>query len=232
MGYRDESEALRARIGVLERALEESERDNVQKAPEASELSAASPLERKITRYSLTVNGKLSKDGVDSIRQLLWAKVGAAGAQAGFAPDNEPPGDALLVHSRGRYVFRVVESAGKTHLSVDYRRWSAGQLFMAILGVAATMVLSMLAAGVHEDWIQMVAGIYAMATVLLGPIVIFGGRGPSRSRSVALLQEMAGLAQQHLLTDPLQARVGTSQEAEALEVDAAHRTLEKPTRAN
>ncbi|MFK7998227.1 MAG: hypothetical protein AB8H86_01475 [Polyangiales bacterium] len=210
MGYRDESEALRARIRVLEQALNSKPRRL--EAPQVSKLSATSPLEKKTTRYSLTLNGRLSKDGLDSIRQMLWTRVGDAETNTDSAEGN-PPGETRLRYARGAQVFRVVESGGRTYLSVDDRRWGAGQTWSIILALAGAMALSMLAAGVHEDWIQMAMGCYAMATILLGPLVTIGSQGVGKSRSVALLQEAAGIAQDHMRIGRMAARVETSEEA-------------------
>lgn len=219
MGYRDESEALRARIRVLEQVLKESKPRRLQ-APQASKLSATSPLEKKTMRYSLALNGRLSKDGLDSIRQMLWTRVGDAETNA-HSTEGTPPGDTRLRYARGAQVFRVVESGGNTHLSVDHRRWGVGQTCSTILALAGAMALSMLAAGVHEDWIQMIMACYAMAAVLLGPLVVFGGRDIGKSRSVALLQEAAEIAQDHMQIGGIRTRVEPLEEADLSE-ERAH----------
>ncbi|MFT5356991.1 MAG: hypothetical protein ACI9KE_004218 [Polyangiales bacterium] len=194
VSYRDESDALRARITTLEAKLKEKK--SVSAELQTAALAGRSLLAKRVFRHSLTLNGRVSKEGLDAIRQMLWARLGASDAGAGSA--DEPPIDALLTHERGKRIFRVVESAGKTHLSVDHHRRGSAQSLGAAVGVAVATALSMLVVGVHDDWIQMILAGYAIAALVLGPAAFFHGKD-QESKSVALLKSVAELTEDHLV---------------------------------
>lgn len=194
MAFRDENEALRARIDTLEAQLEaqleDREIERAPQQPERARLPGSSPFAKGVVRHSLVREGQVSKAGLDEIRQLLWAKVGVAKERK---DDEPPPGNVVLTHARGKRRVRVVEVGRRTHLSIDHRRYGTVKTVLAVLVFAALLAGGMLGVGVHEDWVQMTMGIYALVVVLLGPLALI--RSVSQeAKSVEILKDVAELA--------------------------------------
>lgn len=176
---------------MLEAQLEEKK--ELEAKDKASRFDGHWPLKKRLTRESVAIRGRVSKDGVDAIRQLLWAKLGAAEEREDIDP---PPGKMILSHTRTNRVLRMVESGDQTHLSIDHYHYGIIQFLVGIPAVGALFALGMFAAGVHHDWIQLFTALYAIAALLLGPLAFAMGRG-RQAKSVLMLQEVAELAKQH-----------------------------------
>lgn len=79
---------------MLEAQLEEKK--ELEAKDKASRFDGYWPLKKRLTRESVAIRGRVSKDGVDAIRQLLWAKLGAAEEREDIDP---PPGKMILSHT-------------------------------------------------------------------------------------------------------------------------------------
>ena len=194
MGYRDDRNVLRARIVILEAKLKE--RKLAEAKFQTSTINSRSILAKQVFRHSLTFKGKVSREGLDAMQHLLWAKLGRADKDTNTL-EEALPGVSMLVHARGERVFRVVEVAGKTHLAMDHRRWSVSQFFEAFIGIPAFVEFAMFAGDVHHDWMEMFGAISAMVVLTLGPLAYFHRRH-QESKSAAIFKGVTDLAREYL----------------------------------
>lgn len=191
MSYRDDRDALRARIASLEAQLEDA---NVQEVVEEDVTQrasiATSMFDQKITRYSQSFDGRVSKEGLKRIQQMVWAKLGAADEGPGVGVET-PPG-TVYMHTRGQRVVRIVETANSTLVSLDHHHVGVVQAVSSVVAFASALLLGLVVGGVHDDWIQMTMAFAVLGLSLLTPIAAVKSR-KNRRESVALVEEVARL---------------------------------------
>lgn len=223
MGYRDDQEQLRTRIGELERELGETRRQVARlegrvPAPSGSEASRLLGVPLLVER-EVELEFEVQDDVLAAVADALQARLpGSISAQVG----------GVFTNRRGQYELRIVRQSGRTRIQSrgDYRTARLGY-FLGSPGLMLIAAVLLGAAGaLGGPWGVGIGLVMGMAAGALGLRALMRHSILRDQRTVSgLFDAVVSIATSHQerLAQPVRVVVGDTAEAKAEDAGAADR---------